>query len=91
MNMRKWYDGINLGQKLFLFGLSTIPVFLGLLEKNGFVMMPGFVALCVLTFCQLGSSEPLVPETKKSAPDIGDPDYLEWANKEGRWAEKNPD
>lgn len=84
--MRSWYDSITRGQKLFLFGVSIALVF-----PLGF----GLVGLCILIYCQLGSAEPLFSnqfaKQKTRTPNVGDHDYLDWANKEGRWSESASD
>jgi hypothetical protein len=86
MKMRNWYDGITSGQKLFLFALSIILVF---------VYGIGLIPLCILIYCELGARDSLVVAVAKArkngVPEKGDPDYLDWANKQGRWADKNPD
>ncbi len=80
--MRSWYDGINRGQKLFLFGLSMALIF---------AWGVGLIGLCILIYCQLGSNQPLISDAIKRPttrePRVGDHDYLDWANKEGRWSE----
>ncbi len=83
--MRDWYDGITRGQKLFLFGVSIALVF---------AWGVGLVGLCILIYCQLGSAEPLflkLGSGKTGKPNVGDHDYLDWANKEGRWADNASD
>ena len=84
--MRSWYDGINRGQKIFLFAIS-IPLV--------FVYLIGIIPLCILIYCELGARDSLfataISGRKNQTPQKGDPDFLDWANKEGRWAEKSSD
>jgi hypothetical protein len=80
--MQTWYDNLDQKQKIYLFGLSVV-----LIVAWGV----GLIGLAILVFLQLGAKEPLAinwGETKR-APKPGDPDYLDWANREGRYKDRD--
>lgn len=77
--MKEWYDSITPNQKVFLF-LVSIPLI--------FLWGVGLIVLAVLIYLELGAKDPIFSFTSKLRhPKPGDPDYSDWANRTGKWAD----
>lgn len=78
--MQKWYNSINANQKIFLLCISVLLIL---------VFGLGLIPLAVLVYLELGTKGPLFGlKYVRKQPEMGDDDYLEWANREGRFAER---
>lgn len=76
--MQRWYNGTNKYQRILMFFAACVLVF-----AYGI----GFVPLFFLLYCHFGSMQPGETNASSKTPPKGSKEYLDWANREGRWAD----